>query len=30
LLPTAVFDWLFGEVVGIYHTMDNFTGRIKR
>ena len=28
LLPIRVFDWLFGEVVGIYHTMDNFTGRI--
>lgn len=27
LLPTRFFDWLFGEVVGIYHTMDNFTGR---
>ena len=27
LLPTRVFDWLFGEVMGIYHTMDAFTGR---
>lgn len=27
ILPTRLFDWLFGEVVGIYHTMDNFTGR---
>jgi short-subunit dehydrogenase len=27
MLPTKVFDWLFGEVFGIYHTMDNFTGR---
>ena len=27
ILPTRVFDWLFGEVMGIYHTMDNFTGR---
>ncbi len=27
LLPTRLFDWIFGEVVGIYHTMDNFTGR---
>lgn len=27
LLPSPVFDWLFGRVVGIYHTMDNFTGR---
>ena len=26
-LPTRVFDWFFGEVIGIYHTMDNFTGR---
>ncbi len=29
LLPSPVFDWLFGRVVGIYHTMDNFTGRKK-
>ena len=27
ILPTRVFDWLFGEVFGIYHTMDHFTGR---
>ena len=27
MLPTKVFDWLFGEVFGIYHTMDHFTGR---
>ena len=27
LLPTKVFDWFFGEVFGIYHTMDHFTGR---
>ncbi len=27
VLPTRVFDWLFGEVFGIYHTMDEFTGR---
>ena len=27
LLPMLVFDWLLGEVLGIYHTMDNFTGR---
>ncbi|MBQ7856108.1 MAG: SDR family oxidoreductase [Alistipes sp.] len=27
ILPTAVFDWLFGRVFGIYKTMDNFTGR---
>lgn len=27
ILPTRVFDWLFGEVFGIYHTMDAFTGR---
>ena len=29
ILPTRVFDWLFGEVFGIYHTMDEFTGRKK-
>lgn len=27
ILPTRVFDWFFGEVFGIYHAMDNFTGR---
>jgi len=27
ILPTRVYDWLFGEVFGIYHTMDGFTGR---
>lgn len=29
LLPTSVFDYIFGEVVGIFHAMDNFTGRKK-
>ena len=27
ILPTSVFDWFFGEVIGIYHSMDKFTGR---
>ena len=27
LLPTTIFDFIFGEVVGIFHVMDNFTGR---
>ena len=27
ILPTRLFDWVFGEVCGIYHSMDNFTGR---
>ncbi len=27
VLPTRIFDWFFGEVFGIYHTMDEFTGR---
>ncbi|MCQ2141061.1 MAG: SDR family NAD(P)-dependent oxidoreductase [Bacteroidales bacterium] len=27
LLPTFFFDWFFGEVFGVYHTMDHFTGR---
>ena len=27
ILPTRIFDWFFGEVIGIYHAMDNFTGR---
>lgn len=26
-LPTRVFDFFFGQVFGIYHTMDQFTGR---
>lgn len=29
ILPLAVFDFFFGEVVGIFHVMDNFTGRKK-
>lgn len=29
ILPTRIFDWLFGEVFGIYHTMDDFKGRQK-
>lgn len=27
LLPTRLFDWFFGEVMGIYHAMDDFEGR---
>jgi short-subunit dehydrogenase len=27
MLPTCIFDFIFGEVVGIYHGMENFTGR---
>ena len=27
ILPVRLFDWVFGEVFGIYHSMDNFTGR---
>jgi hypothetical protein len=22
-----MFDWFFGKVMGIYHAMDDFTGR---
>ena len=29
VLPIKVFDWFFGEVIGIYHSMDHFTGRGK-
>lgn len=29
LLPTSIFDYIFGEVVGIFHAMDNFKGRNK-
>ncbi len=27
ILPIRVFDFFFGKVFGIYHTMDHFTGR---
>lgn len=27
ILPTSIFDYIFGEVVGIFHVMDNFKGR---
>lgn len=27
VLPIPVFDFIFGKVFGIYHTMDSFTGR---
>ena len=27
ILPTTIFDFIFGKVVGIYHAMDEFTGR---
>ena len=26
-LPVKVFDFFFGKVFGIYHAMDDFTGR---
>ena len=29
ILPTTIFDFIFGKVVGIYHAMDEFTGRKK-
>ena len=29
LLPTSIFDYIFGEVVGIFHAMDHFKGRQK-
>ncbi len=29
ILPMGFVDFLFGEVFGIYHTMDHFTGRKK-
>lgn len=29
LLPSCLFDFIFGTVFGIYHTMDHFTGRKK-
>ena len=27
VLPTRIFDFFFGKVFGLYHAMDNFTGR---
>lgn len=27
ILPTRLFDWIIGDVAGVYHTMDHFTGR---
>ena len=27
LLPMRWADWIFGELFGIYHAMDHFTGR---
>lgn len=30
ILPTRMFDVIFGGWFGIYHTMDNFTGRVKQ
>ena len=29
-LPSRVFDFFFGQVFGIYHAMDKFTGRTKQ
>lgn len=29
ILPTTIFDFIFGKVVGIYHAMDEFKGRKK-
>lgn len=29
ILPTSIFDYIFGEVVGIFQAMDHFTGRKK-
>ncbi|MBE6250038.1 MAG: SDR family oxidoreductase [Bacteroidales bacterium] len=27
ILPSRIFDFFFGRVIGIYHVMDSFTGR---
>ncbi len=27
ILPTKLFDFIFGQIFGIYHSMDKFTGR---
>lgn len=30
ILPMRGADWIFGEIFGIYHAMDHFTGRTKK
>lgn len=30
ILPMRGADWIFGEIFGIYHAMDHFTGRKKK
>ena len=30
ILPFRIFDFVFGTIFGIYHAMDNFTGRPNR
>lgn len=30
LLPTSIFDYIFGEVVDFFQAMDKFTGRKKK
>jgi len=27
ILPIAIFDWFTGSVLGVYKTMEEFTGR---
>ena len=29
ILPIRIFDFIFGKIVGLYHAMDDFTGRKK-
>ena len=29
ILPVKLLDWIFGDLFGIYHVMDHFTGRKK-
>ena len=30
ILPVKAFDWLMDNILGIYNTMDEFTGRVKK
>lgn len=30
ILPVKAFDWLMDNILGIYSTMDEFTGRVKK
>jgi hypothetical protein len=29
ILPQGAYDWVADKIFGVYHTMDQFTGRTK-